>query len=127
MAWRVFGRLMRRAQDVEADERLEQCPMCGRDFVNPVAWEPVGPEHWWLLLRCGECEARREVTVTNAVARRYDAELNRRADVLAALLARLDRERMMGEAEALTIALRRSLIDAADFATERDRGRTRPG
>ncbi len=96
--------------------------MCGRDFVNPVDWEPAGSEHWWLLLRCGECETRREVTVTNAVARRYDAELNHRADVLTALLKRLDRERMIGEAEAITIALQRCLIDAADFATERHRG-----
>lgn len=101
--------------------------MCGRDFVNPVDWEPVGPEQWWLLLRCGECEIRREVTVTNAVARRYDAELNRRAAVLAELLERLDRERMIGETEAMTTALRLSLVDAADFATKRHRGSTPPG
>ena len=96
--------------------------MCGRDFVNPVDWAAAGLEHWWLLLRCGECETRREVTVTNPVARRYDVELNRRADVLAALLKRLDRERMIGEAEAMRIALQLCLIDAADFAAERHRG-----
>ena len=101
--------------------------MCGRDFVNPVDWEPVGSEHWWLLLRCGECETRREVTVTNAVARRYDAELDRRADILIASLERLDRERMIGQVEAMAIALRLSLIDAADFATKRDRGSTSRG
>ena len=128
MAWAVFAHLFslaglpRTAQKAEGDGRLELCPMCGRDFVNPVDWEPAGSEHWWLLLRCGECETRREVTVTNAVARRYDAELNRRADVLTALLKRLDRERMIGEAEAITIALQLCLIDAADFATERHRG-----
>jgi hypothetical protein len=133
MAWRVFAllfaaaRLTRRAQSAEREGRLELCAMCGRDFVNPVDWEPAGPDHWWLLLRCGECETWREVTVANAVARRYDAELDRRADILATSLQRLDRERMIVEAEAMTIALRLSLIDAADFATERDRGGTPPG
>jgi hypothetical protein len=133
MAWSVFGhlfsvaRLTRRPQNLEESGRLELCGMCGRDFVNPVDWEPVGPETWWLLLRCGECETRREVTVTNAVARRYDAELKRRADVLAASLARLDRERMIGQVEAMTIALRLSLIEAADFATARNRGGQRSG
>jgi predicted aminopeptidase len=101
--------------------------MCGRDFVNPVDWEPAGSEHWGLLLRCGECETWREVTVTNAVARRYDAELNRRADIVAASLERLDRERMIVEAEAMTIALRLCLIDAADFATARKGGGQRSG
>ena len=96
--------------------------MCGRDFVNPVDWEPVGSEYWRILLRCGECETWREVVVTNAVARRYDVELDRRAAVLAASWERLDRERMIGEVEAMTTALRLSLIDAADFVAERDRG-----
>jgi hypothetical protein len=133
MAWSVFGylfsvgRLTRRAQSAQAERRLERCAMCRRDFVNPVDWEPAGPEHWWLLLRCGECETWREVTVTNAVARRYDAELNRRADIVAASLERLDRERMIVEAEAMTTALRLSLIDAADFATARNRGGQRSG
>jgi hypothetical protein len=128
MAWSVFGHLFsvgrrtRRAQTAEAERRLELCAMCGRDFVNPVDWQPAGPEHWWLLLRCGECETWREVTVTNAAARRYDAELGRRAGIVAASLERLDRERMIGEVAAMTIALRLCLIDAADFATARNRG-----
>ena len=91
--------------------------MCGRDFVNPVAWEPVGSEHWRLLLRCGECETWREVMVPNAVARSYDVELQRCTDRLTALLDRMDRERMLGQAEAMTVALELGLIDAADFAT----------
>jgi hypothetical protein len=132
MAWSLVGLflsaagLRRPARSAEDDGRLEGCPMCGRDFVNPVDWEPVGSEYWRILLRCGECETWREVTVTNAVARRYDVELNRRAAVLAASWERLDRERMIGEAEAMTTALRLSLIDAADFAAEHNRGSSPP-
>lgn len=96
--------------------RLELCGVCGRDFVNPVDWEPVGSEQWRILVRCGECGTWRDVTVTNAVAQRYDVELHRRAAGLATLLDRMDRERMLGQAEAMTIALELGLIDAADFA-----------
>jgi hypothetical protein len=95
---------------------LETCPLCGTDFVNPVEWEPVDEQRWWMLLRCGACETFREVTVDNEVARRFDAELDRRLDVVVRAAHRLDRERMAAEVETLIVALRRGLIDAADFA-----------
>ena len=100
----------------DVDTALESCAFCGKDFVNPVDWEPVTPEAWWMLLRCGECHTFREVTVTNAVAERFDLELDRRADVLHRALHKLDTERMRAQAEAMIGALRRGLIDAADFA-----------
>jgi hypothetical protein len=122
MVWGIVAwflsvpRRRRQAQHVDPEVRLELCGMCGRDFVNPVEWEPVGSEQWRLLLRCGECETWRDVTVPNADVERYDVQLQRYADVLATLLNHLDRERMVGQAEAMTIALERGLIDAADFA-----------
>jgi flavoprotein len=100
----------------DADTALERCAFCGRDFVNPIDWEPVTPEAWWMLLRCGECHTFREVTVTNAVAERFDLELDRRADMLQRALYKLDTERMRAQAEAMIGALRHGLIDAADFA-----------
>jgi hypothetical protein len=95
---------------------LETCPLCRRDFVNPVAWEPDGDCHWWMLLRCGECDSWQEVTVSDAEAQRFDVELDRRADVLARAAARLDRQRMAADVDNMIAALRRGLIDAADFS-----------
>jgi flavoprotein len=95
---------------------LEKCLMCGRDFVNPVDWEPVDEEGWWMLLRCGECDTWREVTVSNAIASRFDIELNRRLDVVSRALDRIDRQRMAEEVETMIRALRQGLLDAADFA-----------
>jgi hypothetical protein len=95
---------------------LETCPACGRDFVNPLEWEEAGAEGWWIMLRCGNCDAQREVIVTNQVAERFDAELNRNADVLARAAHRLDRERMLAQVESFSVALERGLIDAVDFA-----------
>src|SRR4051794_23634964 len=109
LSWRPAGA----RPDVDRD--LESCAFCSKDFVCPVDWEPVTPEAWWMLLRCGECHTFREVTVTNAVAERFDLELDRRADVLQRTLYKLDTERMRAQAEAMIGALRHGLIDAADF------------
>jgi flavoprotein len=113
---RAFNRLWVSQDRPDPDVHLETCALCGTDFVNPVDWEPVGDTHWWMLLRCGACDTWREVTVTNEVAARYDLELDRRLDVVARALEKLDRKRMIAEAETMIQMLRHGLVDAADFA-----------
>src|SRR3954454_22506886 len=97
------------------EDALHHCAACGTDFVNPVEWEPVTPESWWMRLRCGECQVWREVTVTNQVAERFDLELDRRADLIHRALAKLDRERFVHQVETMIGALRHGLIEPADF------------
>ena len=115
MLGRAFNRLLRQERP-DPEVHLEACAMCGADFVNPVDWEPVSDTHWWMLLRCGACDTWREATVTNAIATRYDFELDRRLDVLCRALDRIDKCAMAIEVETMIEALRRGLIDAADFA-----------
>ena len=111
-----FLRRRRAAQPPDPFVHLEICLVCNTDFVNPVDWEPLDGGRWWMLLRCGGCDTWRDVTVPDAVAERYDAELDRRLDVLDGTLHRLDRQRMVGEVEVMVDALRRGLVDAADFS-----------
>jgi hypothetical protein len=113
---RALNRLRGRGAPPDFELQLEACPMCHGDFVNPVDWEPVGDTHWWMLLRCGACDTWREVTVTNAIATRFDLELDRRLDAVARALDKLDRKRMIAEVETMIQALRHGLVDAADFA-----------
>ena len=113
---RALNRLRGPQDRAELELRLENCAMCGADFVNPVDWEPVGETHWWMLMRCGACDTWREATVTNAVAARFDLELDRRMDILARAVERIDARAMAIEVETMIQALRRGLIDAADFA-----------
>ena len=113
---RARNRLRGKAAQPDPDLHLESCAMCKSDFVNPVDWEPVGDTHWWMLLRCGACDTWREVTVTNEVAARFDLELDRRLDIVARALDKLDRKRMIAEAETMIQMLRHGLVDAADFA-----------
>jgi hypothetical protein len=107
---------LRRRNDPPAPDDLHRCVACGKDYVNPVDWEPVTPESWWMRLRCGECEIWREVTVTNEVAERFDIELDRRAAIIQRALHKLDRERMVEQVETMIGMLRHGLIDPADFA-----------
>jgi hypothetical protein len=95
---------------------LSVCVHCGRDFVAPVEWEPAGTDRWWMFLRCAECGLSREVTVSNAVADAYDAELARGVRAVARAAHAMDLQRMAGEAAAFSQALRHGLVEAADFA-----------
>ena len=95
---------------------LGTCPVCERDFAEPVSWEPVGRERWWIFLRCADCGISREVLVTNAEANRFDDELHARAAVLSREARRLEGERIEAEAQAFFAALDRDLIDPGDFA-----------
>ena len=115
MLGRALNRL-RRPDRPDLAVHLETCGMCLRDFVNPVDWEPVGDTHWWMLLRCGACDTWRETTVTNEIASRYDLELDRRMEVIVRTLERIDMRRMAADVETMIQALRRGLVDAADFA-----------
>jgi hypothetical protein len=78
---------------------LTSCPLCRRDYVVPIDWEPVGEDRWWIFLRCGECGISRDVTVSDAVAQRYDGELQRSAAPMMRAADRLETERLAEEAE----------------------------
>jgi hypothetical protein len=112
----MFGRLRPKRDSRDPEQHLETCAMCTADYVNPVDWEPVGDTHWWMLLRCGACDTWREATVTNEIAARFDLELDRRLNMVARALERLDRSQMAAEVETMILALRHGLVDAADFA-----------
>jgi hypothetical protein len=83
-------------------DRLVDCERCGCDFVTPVAWHEQGESHWWIRLRCGQCDLVREVEVTDVEAARFDQQLDRGLADIAAALARNKRD----GGEALMAALR---------------------
>jgi hypothetical protein len=102
-------------QSFDPDLDLHACVACGRDFVQPVSWEPVGEHSWWMFLRCAECGVSRDVVVPNAVADRFESELHARASLLARELRRLEGERMTVEVDTFVDALQRDLIEPSDF------------
>ena len=95
---------------------LHQCAVCHAECVVPVMWESVDEKHWHMVLRCGACGTYREVTVGDDVARAFERDLDRGTTEIRAALQKVDRDRMVIQADAFAIALQRDLIDAADFA-----------
>jgi hypothetical protein len=97
---------------------LHACPACRASFVCPIEWELLaGGYEVWILMRCGECEAWREVTVSAEVAERFSQDFDLARSHIAATLHRLDCQRMADEATTFAAALDRDLIDAADFGS----------
>ena len=94
---------------------LQVCAECRADYVHPIEWHEADDAHWWVLLRCGECSALREVTIPDDVATRYSKDLDSAQREIDVEVMRLDRERMAGETEIFVAALQRDLIDAGDF------------
>ena len=97
-------------------EELARCLACGSSFVCPTAWESAGEAAWWLRLRCGACEATRELVIGDASAAGLDRTLNRQAAMIERAIAELDRERMIEEVDAFVTALQADRIDPSAFA-----------
>jgi hypothetical protein len=74
------------------------CPACRSDRACLVESAEEDDTHWWIRLRCVECEVWRDVVAT-------DEEANE-----------LDHALMAAEVDVLVAALEHDVIDASSFA-----------
>lgn len=112
--WDMFAWFAGAAPRHDRGAGLVKCPDCRREAVIPVDWEDGGDE-WHIALRCGNCGARREVTLDDDEARELHRALDRGAYQIKRTVTALERKRMRAEADALSVALERDLIGADDF------------
>jgi hypothetical protein len=105
-----------RPVDMARKRPLLMCPECGSDRACPVDWAEAGENHWWLLIRCGECEAWIQATIGNEQAAALDVQLDCQQAQIADALAALEAEEMAAEADLLATALELELVNADDFA-----------
>jgi hypothetical protein len=81
--------------DIAVCARVQRCPACRTSFVCPVGWSPVGGgEEVRILLRCGQCEAWRRVTVSAAVAQQLDRAYEAARVTMAMAIADVERARL---------------------------------
>jgi hypothetical protein len=78
---------------------LIECPACGSDRACLADSAEEDETHWWIRLRCAECEVWRDVVATDAEAKALDHAL------------------MAAEVDVLVAALEHDVIDASSFAT----------
>ena len=96
-------------------EEAHKCPVCGSELVYPIDWDRTGAASWTLVLRCPECETRREVTLGRASVEQLNRELYFGARELARDADQLTRRNFEEEADRIVAALERDLILPMDF------------
>jgi hypothetical protein len=103
------------AEDTCTPEPLHICFHCGGELAYPLDWSEEGPRHWRILLRCPECESRREGVFEQAAVERLDDELDRGSSALLGDLRRMTHANMSEEIEFFVRALEADLITPGDF------------
>jgi hypothetical protein len=95
---------------------LAECAHCGAECMCPISWEETDETHWWIRLRCGECQVWRDVVVGDDEAAALERTLGTHTALIERAVARLDLERMATDLGVLITALERDLIDPSSFA-----------
>jgi len=106
---------VRRVRDPHAPEQLHVCFNCSSELVYPLDWSEEDARHWRVVLRCPECEARREGVFDQDTVERLDDELDRGSGALLADLRRMTHANMSEEIEFFARALEADVITPADF------------
>jgi hypothetical protein len=95
--------------------QLHICFHCAGELVYPLDWSEEGPRHWRIVLRCPECESRREGVFDQGAVERLDDELDRGSSALLGDLRRMTHANMSEEIEFFARALDADLIVPSDF------------
>ena len=96
-------------------DRLHVCFNCAGELVYPLDWSEEGLRHWRIVLRCPECESRREGVFEQAAVELLDDELDRAAGALLGDLRRMTHANMSEEVDFFVRALEADLIVPTDF------------
>jgi hypothetical protein len=96
-------------------EQLHVCFNCGGELVYPLDWCEEGVRHWRIVLRCPECESRREGVFEQSAVELLDDELDRAAGALLGDLRRMTHANMSEEVDFFVRALDADLITPSDF------------
>ncbi len=106
----------RKAPDATcAPDQLHICFHCAGELAYPLDWCEEGPRHWRIVLRCPECESRREGVFEQTAVERLDDELDRGASALLGDLRRITHANMSEEIEFFIRALDAELVMPSDF------------
>jgi len=111
----VYGGTGQSADGTCAPAQLHICFHCAGELVFPLDWSEEGPRHWRIVLRCPECESRREGVFDQSAVERLDDELDRGSSALLGDLRRMTHANMSEEIEFFARALDADLILPSDF------------
>jgi hypothetical protein len=98
---------------------LNECPHCRSRYVQPTEWKVLPSGRVSLALRCPDCLTWMSGTFAAERVRALDRTLVDGRRELRTLYARIVRENMYRELQALRMALELDLVGADDFAAAR--------
>ena len=98
-----------------APDPLHVCFHCAGELAYPLDWVEEGPRHWRIVLRCPECEARREGVFEQTLVEKLDEQLDSGTSALLSDLKQLTQANMEDEVEFFIRALDADLIVPSDF------------
>jgi hypothetical protein len=98
-----------------APDPLHVCFHCAGELAYPLDWAEEGPRHWRIVLRCPECESRREGVFEQAAVEELDEQLDQATGALLSDLKQLTKANMEDEVEFFIRALDADLIVPSDF------------
>lgn len=101
----------------DAGRRLELCPRCASELVQPVWWEQQPQRRWRVALWCPECDWETHGVFHQDELERFDGALDDGADALLDELRTLTAENMEQELELLRRAFADDLLSPDDFAS----------
>jgi hypothetical protein len=96
-------------------DQLHVCFNCSGELVYPLDWCEEGVRHWRIVLRCPDCESRREGVFEQSAVELLDDELDRAAGALLGDLRRMTHANMSEEVDFFVRALDADLITPSDF------------
>ncbi len=111
----VYGAQPPRGDGTCTPTQLHICFHCAGELVYPLDWSEDGPRHWRIILRCPECESRREGVFDQTAVERLDDELDRGSSALLGDLRRMTHANMSEEIDFFVRALDAELIMPSDF------------
>ena len=111
----AYGEKRGPVEEGSAPDHLHVCFHCAGELVYPLDWSEEGPRHWRIVLRCPECESRREGVFDQSSVERLDDELDRGSSALLGDLRRMTHANMSEEVDFFVRALDADLITPSDF------------
>jgi hypothetical protein len=95
--------------------RLEHCPDCEWDMVQPANYEPLWGDRWLIARACPNCGWEHEGVFPHAALRQFEEHLDSVDDQLWEDLVRIQRERIDEEVARFAGALAADAILPEDF------------
>ena len=95
--------------------RLEHCPECSRDMVQPANYEPLWGDRWLISRTCPNCGWDHEGVFPHAALREFEEHLDTVDDHLWDHLVKIQNERIDTEVAIFAAALACDAILPEDF------------